>query len=745
MPNQSTDQVRDLFAAPTNAYRPLAIIHQFHTKRQTTWESGLDVTGSTATPDYRSDIRAYLSKLADWGFGGVVANVGAENYLEDEEQWRVFLSGASAARDLGMRLWIYDEHGYPSGAAGGIVLRDHPEYEAQGLVRSQQEFEPGAILARPPSGWLYAVRAEIHPAGSDEVVDVTSHITEDGTLRLALPTSCRIVRYDARRAFEGTHATRNVFRLRRYINVLQQEAVDYFFKVTAEQYLKRLGDDARAVEAVFTDEPSFMSAYFPELPVSFRGKIPAQDEPQAQFDRLPMITWEKSLPEKFWERWGYDLVPELGRLFENDTPRDLRVRHDFHQLISEIYAKVYFGSQQARLAQVGIEFSGHVLAEEPIVHHVACEGNVMADLKEMGFPGIDMLNSVGEEILDTSRLLTCKYGSSSAHAAGRKQVMTEASDFEQQVEGRRTSLVERRGAVAVQMALGVTTITSYYAWHDVDPEERRQVLDFWARLSTVLRHGTHVADVAVLYPIRTAWAVYRPVGEVLVTGLMDEPLRSMDAHVHAIARGILAEGLDFDFIDTRDLINAQASGGRLRVGDEDFSVLVIPPGAVMCPKDLESLERFVRAGGHILAFQPASDVALPEIDSPPTGRDLGKGRSPAQVLTSLAESAPGRVVRSTLDVNWTEFFSSAVTRELGLRLRGTHMIARRSVHENTDFVLLANGSREEASARVEFGPGRELEIWDPWTGAVERVSSNTANVTVPVYSAMVVVSERNSG
>jgi len=742
MNTDSIEALRNLFAAPTNEFRHLAIIHQFRPRRRMAWETDASATCNDAQ-DSKEAIKAYLLKLANWGFGGIVANVGHEGYLENEEEWNVFLAGVRAAQELGMRVWIYDEHGYPSGAAGGIVLRDHPEYEAQGLVRMQQALEAGPVEMRPPSGWLYTVRVEAKIDSTGEIIDLTKQVDSDGWLRAELPMPCTVTRYDARCAFEGTHATRNVFRHRRYINVLQQEAVDYFYKVTDEQYLARLGEAAKAVEAVFTDEPSFMAAYFPEIPEKFWGKIQSQDKPDPMFDQLPMIPWEKSLPEKFRQRWGYDLIPELRRLFEGDDFRDLRARHDFYQLLSEIYARAFFETQQERLAKAGIQFSGHVLAEESIIHHVACEGNVMANLRAMGIPGIDMLNSVGEEILDSLRLLTCKYGSSSAHAAGCKQVMCEASDFEQQVAGRVSTLEERRGAIAVQVALGVTTITSYYPWHDVDPEVRKALLDFCARLAIIVRHGTHVANVALLYPIRTAWACYKPTAEVLSAAYMDEPLRSMDSHLYQIARTLIGQGIDFDFIDTRNLINAESVDGRLRVGDESYSILLVPPGSVMCSGDLETVEQFVLAGGRVLAFEPLSELALSKLWDVTKNPIDNLGRSPREVLTALATTfGSERVVVMPLDEQWVSQVKSALSQDVVVVLNGSHMVARRSVYQNTDFVLIANGSQQDASAEVSFADA-DVEIWDPWTGAMTSGECNVVTVSVPGYSAKIVVGRRN--
>ena len=81
----------------------------------------------------RACVAARLARLKALGFGGVVINVDFDRYLEDEAAWERFLFAFDEAVALGLRVWIYDEQYYPSGLAGGLVLRDHPEWEAQAL------------------------------------------------------------------------------------------------------------------------------------------------------------------------------------------------------------------------------------------------------------------------------------------------------------------------------------------------------------------------------------------------------------------------------------------------------------------------------------------------------------------------------------------------------------------------------------------------------------------------------------
>ena len=107
------------FAHPPAGSRILKIIHSW--------------------PDDPAAQDALIQRLAGQGFGGVVCNVSFKEYLVSDAKWKAFTRAVEEAKKAGFALWLYDEKGYPSGTAGGIVLRGHPEWEARGLLISDAE------------------------------------------------------------------------------------------------------------------------------------------------------------------------------------------------------------------------------------------------------------------------------------------------------------------------------------------------------------------------------------------------------------------------------------------------------------------------------------------------------------------------------------------------------------------------------------------------------------------------------
>jgi hypothetical protein len=209
-----------------NSCRLLQMIHPFENWAGTTEEA----------------IRTRLRQAAAAGIGGVVTNVRFENYLRDEKAWETLQLGARIAHEEGFRIWIYDEEGYPSGAAGGLVLEQAPSAEAQGLIR---------------------------------VVDATGN-----------------VHYDVITLYEATHATENFYKKRHYINILDPLAVQTFLAVTHDRYAHYLEPIDRYVEAFFTDEPSLISVYIPtdrEYPktLPWHSRLPEEFRARKGYDLLP--------------------------------------------------------------------------------------------------------------------------------------------------------------------------------------------------------------------------------------------------------------------------------------------------------------------------------------------------------------------------------------------------------------------------------------------------------------------------
>jgi hypothetical protein len=548
----SADQVPESWLAdwqsPPAALRPLQIVH--------------GIPAARASVD---GMRFYR----DLGLGGVVCNVASNEYLRSEAEWKTLQQGVAACQQLGMVVWLYDEEGYPSGAAGGLVLAENARYEAEELVYDAAGDTPFAV--RP--------------------------------------------------AFEHTHAANNYHAVRRYANLIDDRAVSCFLRVTHEAYRQRLEPYfGETIQAVFTDEPSLIAVNLGQIPEPARSRVRVIDEPDPTVPALPSVPWCYDLPQRYRERYDEDLLASRESLFVGQSDADRQVRRQFWRLIADLITDRYFGAIQDWCQAHRLASSGHTLHEESILHHVPLHGNALQVLSRMDIPGLDMLTSDPSAVIH-SGWLTAALPSSAAQLTGGRRVMTEISDFSQKMSGRGpAALAEMQAAAAWQATWGVTEFTLYYSPHDRPAEDYRSYGDFVGRLNAVLKPARFDRRVLLYYPIHDLWEEYLPVAEPLRLDSQTPRTQQIVGSFMHLGRTMQRAQIPFALADHRFLAEAKVDGGRLRIADSEFESLVIPHGAGLPSDAAAVVEQFERQGGRVVHDEGAaatrSKEALIEVLQP---------------------------------------------------------------------------------------------------------------------------------
>lgn len=152
------------------------------------------------------------AKLEKQGFAGIVGNIPyGPHYPDDPKEWEDAEKGFRDYIRRGMKTWIYDEKGYPSGSAGGVVLERHPDrpgIQAVGLYCYEYwRTLTGPISYRADVPGDKLEYAMLLPLDGGEAIDVTSCQNEQGTLYMEIPEgSYHLFMMSSRRLFDGTHA-----------------------------------------------------------------------------------------------------------------------------------------------------------------------------------------------------------------------------------------------------------------------------------------------------------------------------------------------------------------------------------------------------------------------------------------------------------------------------------------------------------------------------------------------------------
>jgi hypothetical protein len=648
-----------------------------------------------------------MARLQRQGFGGVVCNVAFDHYLESDAKWQAFTRAVQTAQRAGLVMWLYDERGYPSGNAGGLVLRDHPEWEARGLLAVNEEFDPGPVELTLPPGrpWLaaaYPVRdGRVDVAGK---VDLSGRV-RDGQLRWeAPPGRWHVMAITESRLYEGTHAELNLHQKMPYPNLLQPEPTARFIELTHQRYAGRLGPDlGKYFMATFTDEPSLMSCFIKAMP----------------YRPLP---WAPHLPGEFRKRRGYALDDAvIPSLLADTGPASAKHRHDFWLTVGELVSGNFFGQIQTWCRRHNIPSGGHLLMEESLVAHVPLYGDFFRCARRLDAPSIDCLTSVPAEVpWASARLLA-----SAAELDGRALVMSETSDHAQRYRpggDRRPKRVvteeEIRGACNRQMVAGVNCITSYSSFTDLTDEALRRLNEWVGRCCAGLRNGHQVADVALLYPVESLWTRFTPARQ----WAREAPGASRIEHLYqAAAESLFAAHRDFTIVDSRTLAEAQIEGDALVHRSLRWRVVVLPGADTLPLEAWENLARFVRSGGVVVALgaRPANSAA--EFPSPraqklaremfgePADEPRAEPHPAGGAGVFLPRGAEGllpAVLQSVLEPD---------ARVSGRRapLRVTH---RRL--EGREVYFVVNDSANAWTGRVSFPVVGQGEQWDPGSGRI---------------------------
>ncbi|MEW6357319.1 MAG: glycosyl hydrolase [Planctomycetota bacterium] len=686
--------LRERFESPPNDRRILKIIHNF--------------------PAKKDSHEALLVNLLCQGFGGIVCNVHFKDYLRSEENWQSFVHGVRMAKGLGMALWLYDEQGYPSGAAGGITLEGHPEWEAIGLLAVDVPLKKGPVNVTLPEGpVVFAKACPVRDKALDlkAAVDLAGRVA-NRTLQWEAPDDqWRLIAFVRQPMLERTHAALNLYANRPYINLLMREPTLRFIELTHQEYAKRLPELRDLFEATFTDEPSLMSVFLP---------------PGSEYAPLP---WSPTFAAEFQRRKGYDLIPLLPALAADVGPETGKVRCDFWDTVGQLTTENFFLPIRDWCRQHGVPSGGHLLAEEDVLNHCAYYGDFFACVRKLDAPSIDCLTSIPSSV----QWHIAKMIASIAALENRPITMSETSDHAQQYrrpEDKRERYIvspdEIRGTCNRLYVGGINTITSYYRWQNISVSELRAINEYVGRCGVMLTGGETICDIALYYPMESVWAHYIPSRHGVT---QDATARKIAKTFRDLSYTLFQSRRDFAYVDDEAFRQAAVSDGRLRMGALNFRVLVLPHVDVV-PLDVwRKVAEFHAAGGVVIAagaIPTNSTGAFPCEETSRLSRQIF-GEVADATIKSCPHPSGGLGVFVSMDyARWIPRLLDRIidpdfsTNDAASPLRYTH---RRL--EGKDLYFVINDSPNQITEAVSTCGEGPAEVWDPSTGQLAPWTGNS--------------------
>ena len=696
---------------------------------------------------HNTNMDGMLDSLKKYGYGGVVSNVGFDNYLQSKTGWKKFQEYLSQCKNLGMNFWIYDEHGYPSGKAGKLTLEGHPEFETLGVLCKRTEGK-GNLKHILPSGErynpepLYICAATVENGLYDftKKVDLTSLWKKDSdTIKWSAPDNQEwgILSFHIKRMYEGTHIVTNISDSNPYINIIDKGAIERFISLTHNAYKQCIPSELKNyIHAFFTDEPSLMTSYLHD-----------------DVTLLPAIPWSRSFREAFSNKYNYDIVPMLPYLFEDGGSETVYKRLDFWSLVAGMVEENYYGQIQNWCNANGPASSGHALLEESLYWHAVYEGNLYRNLRRMDLPALDMLTSDPVGLAHSNQIPVPKFVSSVAHLTNRSEVMSETSAHQEHAVKQPVSFEMRMATVGYQFALGLTTVTSYYKYDEFSNAERTLFNNYIGRLSFMLSKGKHVADVAVYYPIQSMWGNLTPTKKTTweppeakrTESVPDDiprnnnlyltnhiiPYRSdlpeaqrVDAALGEVSKILLSNQLDFDFIDDQAIIESQITDGALNLFGETFKILILPETSIIPLTTYRKIQDFVKNGGRL--------IALGQL--PQTGMNPSETSSIVNITNQLSKSGGVQVLKNLAEI--APALKNQGLPDVSLSLNCDEMFYNHRSDGKSDIYFLINLSEKPVERGVSFRATGKIEKWNPVTGQIQMIKGRKGKNITTVYTSL---------
>ena len=477
-----------------------------------------------------------------------------------EEFWEIVNYAIRKCVSLGIKPWIYDEGGWPSGAAGRRTEMQNPR-AVVGLL-GEREITLKAGEKYTPCEEFIAL------------LDGKVRLDDDYVAKKNVTLREYYIRHNAPNPY--------------FIDFTDPTVTDTFIDNTYKGYKNVVGDlFGDVIPLFFTDEPG-----------------------------LSRYTIPKRCFEEFTERYGYDLrdyIYVISGEVDAPTEKENQARIDYFSYVCELFYKNTFVKLSEWCEKNGICYSGHLMADN---YPDSCRNgyaSMLDVLRLMQIPGIDVIweqirypyggrAPVDEE--ETCRMpFFTRFATSAARQMGRNLALTETYS----IYGDGISPDEMRYASNYQAVRGINVfnfLTLPYGKSRCEPLMMRpafcpekpgfkslaHINGYYARLGYLLRLGYAEGDTALYHPCLDYMAC-NTVSEAAV-----ESFR---------AAGVSLEerNIPFDLIDDKGIREAIEWNGGLKLGDAVYRHIVVPENKYMPTDVKERISQYLGEGKSTYDFE----------------------------------------------------------------------------------------------------------------------------------------------
>ena len=480
----------------------------------------------------KDELIRQIEVFKEMGMGGFFmhSRVGLQTEYLGDKWFDLINACADTAEKLGMEAWLYDEDRWPSGIAGGLVTKNK-EYRMQFLTGIQMPAEKFS--------WSDSTLAAFVCTADTISFTNSQRITKDSDMKsFAGQMIMEFVRtYDKPNDFYNGYT---------YANTMDRKATDEYIRLTHEKYKEKCGDRlGKSIKGIFTDEPHRGAVF---------GNPSSRDVP-----------WTYDFPEKFKEKFGYDILDRLPELYlRKDGERVNQVKWHYMELAQELFIENWEKPYADWCKKNNMIFTGHVLHEDNLMAQSIMQGSLMRFYEFQDYPGVDVLTE------GNNNYWIVKQVASSARQTNKKFILSELYGC----SGWQMNFESHKATGNWQALFGVNLRCPHLSWYTMQGEAKRDypasisfqsgwykdynyVENYFSRLGMMLSQGKPVCDLLVVNPIESDWSQVNVGWANNLTGNTQDILKT-DRNYSSLFCWLQNARIDFDYGDEEMMSQAFA-------------------------------------------------------------------------------------------------------------------------------------------------------------------------------------------
>lgn len=480
------------------------------------------------------------------------------------------------AQKLNMKVWLLDDKSFPTGSANGKINLKYPHLRAKQLKCIAIDI----VLTGQPSFLLTGVKENSNDRIIYACLSSDNELTEikcEGRERIVkVPNLTGL--YRAYFLIETEDSPERDG----YIDMLNPESVDVLLEEVYKPHYERFKEYFGSTFAgYFSDEPRFCNGvnWYYGTPVSMYdynlGKINLAYP-------ISNVVY-RALKEK-----GYCLRDFLCLFTDKfDNYRDFRI--DYMNIITDEYSKNFVGKLSKWCSDRGVLYTGHVIEDMGVHMTLGCgAGHYFKAMRGADYAGIDVvLHQIKPFYLERESVSPVEGGIADGKFFNFTLAKLASSVAVQSDTAKGNSVCEIFGAYgwgesvsdmlylvnhmavmginhfiphAFSMELYDKDCPPYFYGQGKNPsyEGYKKLFEYMQCLSQYSRKS--YANIAVFYNAESVWS-----GDNYLS--IDE-----------VAKVLIQNQLEFDFIDKDNLISAEKVNGKIKIRDCEYSHIIVPDG-----------------------------------------------------------------------------------------------------------------------------------------------------------------------